>query len=162
MKYQPNRNYNSNDEVMTPFDICKKIVNHLKPSGVILEPCCGEGNFLRYLPKETLWCEINKGKDFFEFTSKVDWVITNPPWSKIKEFLKHSMEVSDNVAFLVTVNHLWTKARIRMIEEQGFGIKEIILLDMPKEFPQSGFQLGVIYIQRGYKGMVKIGPVEDE
>ncbi|HVU37253.1 MAG TPA: hypothetical protein VHC95_02880 [Opitutales bacterium] len=155
MRYQPNRNYNSNDVVQTPAELAKIIVDHFKPTGRVLEPCCGEGNFLRQMPGAE-WCEISKGRDFFGWDKKVDWIVTNPPWSQIRNFLQHSMALSDNVVFLVTVNHLWTKARIRDIHGWGFGIKEILLVDMPKSFPQSGFQLGAIHIARSWSKGIKL------
>jgi len=159
MKSQPNRDYNSNDVVMTPDKLAYEIIQNFLPTSVLLtgkmlEPCCGNGAFLKYMTGAD-WCEINKDRDFFDYDKKVDWIITNPPWSKIRPFLQHSMEVADNIVFLVTVNHLWTKARIRDIKEAGFGIKEIMLVDMPKEFPQSGFQLGAIHLQRDWKGDIK-------
>jgi hypothetical protein len=43
---------------------------------------------------------------------------------------------------------MYTKARIRDMREAGFHIEDILLLDMPKEFPQSGFQLGAVYLRR--------------
>jgi len=46
------------------------------------------------------------------------------------------------------------KARLRDIHQAGFGIKEIVILDTPKDFPQSGFQLGAFHIQRGYSGSI--------
>ena len=102
------------------------------------------------------WCEILDGRDFFSWNEKVDWIVTNPPWSLIRTFLRHAMEVSDNVVFLLTINHIWTKARIRDIGHFRFGIKEIVLVDMPKEFPQSGFQLGAVHISRGWTGAIKL------
>ena len=156
MKLQPNRNYNSNDIVMTPEKLCEKIVSHFKPNGIILEPCKGTGNFLKYIPN-ALWCEISEGKDFFEFHGKVDWIVTNPPWSKIRKFLQHGMEVSNNIIFLFTINHLFTKARIRDIRENGFCIKEIRTIDTPKEFPQSGFQLGVVHLTKGEQENIIFG-----
>lgn len=164
MKNQPNRDYNSNDVVMTPKSLAYEIDKHFNPIGKILEPCCGDGVFIDVIHERQTgihvdWCEINKGRDFFDYDEKVDWIITNPPWSKIRPFLQHSMEVADNIVFLVTVNHLWTKARIRDIREAGFGIKEIMLIDMPKEFPQSGFQLGAIHLQRDWKGDIKLHDV---
>lgn len=156
MKSQPNRNYISDDVVQTPLQLCKQIVDHFKPSGIILEPCCGQGNFQKVLPVGTLWCEISKGRDFFDFPRRVDWIITNPPWSKIREFLQHSMVLSSNVVFLFTINHLWTKARIRDITEAGFGIKEIVLCETPKSFPQSGFQLGCVHLRKRYDSFCKI------
>lgn len=152
MKLIPN-GCKSNDVVMTPDYLAEKIVEHFNPSGKILEPCCGNGVFLKYLPTAE-WCEITKGKDFFDYNNKVDWIITNPPWSKMRKFIQHSMEVSDNIVFLTTINHLWLKARLRDIKQANFGVREIVLVETPKEFPQSGFQLGVFHLQRNYNGNI--------
>ena len=62
-KYQKCRNV-TNDVYYTPDDLAKLIVEHFKPSGKILEPCAGNGVFLKYL-NESDWCEIDKGKNFF-------------------------------------------------------------------------------------------------
>jgi len=159
MKSQANRDYVSNDCVDTPKPLAKTLVEHFKPNGIILEPCKGIGNFLKYLPEETLWCEITEGKDFMDFNNKVDWIITNPPWSKIRKFLNKSMEVADNVCFLFTINHLWTKARLRDIKDKGFGIKEILIFDTPREFPPMGFQVGMVHLKKGYIGEIKFGEI---
>lgn len=74
-----------NDKFMTPINLVEKIVYHFQPKGNILEPCIGSGNFYNFLKGwiqkgHTLdWCEIDKGKDFFDYEKKVDWIITNPP-----------------------------------------------------------------------------------
>ena len=128
MRCQPNRDYDSNDIVQTPRALAGKLAAHFKPQGRILEPCCGEGNFLHFMPSAE-WCEILDGRDFFSWNEKVDWIVTNPPWSLIRTFLRHAMEVSDNVVFLLTINHIWTKARIRDIGHFRFGIKEIVIAD---------------------------------
>ena len=154
MKNQPNRNYKSDDIVMTPILLAEKLVNHFNPKGKGLEPCCGNGNILRFLDNSD-WCEISKGKDFFNYNEKVDYIFTNPPWSMIRRFLQHSMKLATNVYFLFTINHLWTKARLRDIENFQFGIKEICIFDTPKEFPQSGFQCGMVHLQKNYKGDIK-------
>ncbi len=123
-----------------------------------MEPCSGHGNFLRFLPG-ALSCEIKHGADFFEWQERVDWIITNPPWSQIRAFLQHSMIIADNIVFLMTVNHVWTKARIRDIYGSGFAIKEICLVEMPESFPQSGFQLGAIHIARGHRGPIQFSDI---
>lgn len=158
MKYQPNRDYNSNDVVQTPPQLAKRIVEHFQPTGRLLEPCKGEGNFLRHMPGAA-WCEISEGKDFFDWNKKVDWIITNPPWSQIRPFLQHAMSLADNIVFLVTVNHMWTKARIRDVQNAGFGIKEICLVEMPPSFPQSGFQLGAIHLARDWNGHIAFSDI---
>lgn len=159
MKMQPNRNYTSDDVVMTPIELAEKLVKHFNPQGKGLEPCCGTGNILKFLDNAD-WCEISKGKDFFEYNSKVDYIFTNPPFSKIRKFLQHSMELADNIYFICTINHLWTKARLRDIESAGFGVKEICIFDTPKNFPQTGFQLGMFYIQRGWNGDIRFNKIK--
>ena len=158
MKSQPNRDYVSNDVVQTPPELAERIVNHFKPTGRMLEPCKGQGNFLRHMPGAD-WCEISEDRDFFKWTTPVDWIVTNPPWSLIRGFLQHAMTVADDIVFLITVNHVWTKARIRDIYSSGYAIKEICLVEMPKEFPQSGFQLGAVHISKGWKGQVTLSDI---
>ena len=146
-----------NDIVYTPDHLAEAIVKHFSPSGTVLEPCAGGGAFSRAIKKHTgrkpFECEIEKGTDFFKFSHKVDWIVTNPPWSLARKFAQHAYEVADNVVFLITINHFTAlKARFRDMEMAGFAIREIALVDTPpKPWPQSGFQLGAIHFQRGYK-----------
>lgn len=144
---------NGNDKIMTPPWLAEKIVNHFKPEGKILEPCCGTGAFLKFLPGAD-YCEIDKGRDFLKVNGKWDWIITNPPYSIYRDFFNKSMAVSDNVVFLQLINATFYKARLRDMQENKFGIKKILLLDTPKEFPQFGFQLGCVYYKKHYKGEI--------
>lgn len=148
---------NGNDKVYTPDILAERIIQEYKPTGKIVEPCSGEGGFLKYLPNAD-WYEIDKGKDFFNCRNPYDWAITNPPFSKIRQFLQHLYKLKvKNIVFLCPLNHiLGLKARIRDMQENGYGIKEIILIETPKEFPQSGFQWSVNYIKKGYKGKIRI------
>jgi len=148
---------NGNDKIYTPLNLAKKIVEYYKPSGIILEPCAGDGSFLKFLPPDTLWCEIDKGIDFFDFNTKVDWIITNPPYSIMRKFLQHCYNISDNIVLLVPLNHIiGLKARINDMRYSGFGIKEVLLIKTPKSFPQSGFQFSVVYIKKGHNGGINI------
>lgn len=160
MKCQPNRNYKSDDVVMTPEDLAKKLVEHFNPQGFGLEPCKGTGNILKHL-KNADWCEITEGKDFFEYNNKVDYIFTNPPWSQIRKFLKHSYEIADDIYMLFTINHLWTKARLRDMKDASFGIKEICTFSTPKSFPTSGFQVGMIHFSKNYKGDIKLRELDE-
>lgn len=170
MRSQPNRNYVSNDDIQTPLALARRLVAHFQPSGRILEPCRGKGNFLKALREhqrlsakmcgliksEVFWSEIKRGRDFFEWDQPVEWIITNPPWSQIRDFMCHAMEMADHVVFLFTINHLWTKARLRDIKEAGFGLREVLLVYMPDTFPPSGFQLGAVHLQRGWRGKITL------
>lgn len=144
------------DCVMTPPAIAERIVNHFRPRGKCLEPCRGSAGFLPFLPKSAEWDELAEGKDFFDRSGNFNWIITNPPWSKLSAFLAHSFRLARNVVFLIHIQQAFMCNRLRMAKFYGYGIKEIILLDTPKNFPQGGFQVGVIHWKKNYIGRIKM------
>jgi hypothetical protein len=128
-------------------------------SGRVLDPCRGQGAFYNLFPShcEKLWCELDEGVDFFDFGEPVDWIVSNPPWSKIKDFMDHAMTIANNVIFLITTNHAYTKARVKVAQKHGFRVRGMLHMPTPpKPWPQSGFQLSAIWWQRGYLGHPEI------
>ncbi len=153
---------NGNDEIYTPNylaeDIIKYFSQFFKKDDIFLEPAKGSGSFYQYLPFPNYYCEVKENKSFFNFNKKVSWIITNPPFSLIRKFLLQSYEIKvDNIVYLITVNHiLGLKARLNDMYKNHYGIKKVLLLsNTPKEFPQSGFQWGVIWIKKDYQGNVE-------
>lgn len=144
------------DRIYTPRDLSQKIISYFKPSGLILEPCRGGGAFSDYMDCD--WCEIDEGKDFFDYKKSPDWIITNPPFSLVRKFLLHSYEIgTKNIVFLIPVNHvLGMKARLRDMKKNGYSVKELVLIDTPKEFPSSGFQYCIAHIVKGQVGEIRI------
>tara|TARA_Y100000361_G_C11085874_1_gene303723 strand:- start:259 stop:774 length:516 start_codon:yes stop_codon:yes gene_type:complete len=146
------------DVWMTPREFAHKVVDHFAPTGRVLEPCSGTeyGGYWGH-PAFTDWCEVRSGKDFFDWDEKVDWIITNPPYSIIVQMLEGALMVADNVVFApIKINEIMSsKKRNRMIKELGHQIKEVIIIDTPpKPFPQTGFQYWCIHWQRGYTGPI--------
>lgn len=146
-----------NDCIMTPRELARKIVAHFRPSGCILEPCMGEGAFKDNLEDYAFegkvdWCELSKGRDFLltDFGEKrYTYIVTNPPFSKLRAFLKRSMELANNIIFLCPVNHiLGLKARKRDIKEAGFFVREVCRVEKPFEWPSSGFEYAAIYLSK--------------
>jgi hypothetical protein len=165
MKFQPSRGCVSNDDIETPDWLAAALVAYFQPTGRILEPCCGSGRFLRALPPETEWCEIKQGRDFLALDSvdgRFDWIVTNPPWSQIRAFLRRSLGIADNIVFLMTINHAWTKARLRDLAEAGFSLRTLVLVPTPKEFPQSGFQLGAVHYARGECPQIRVHRLHEQ
>jgi len=158
MRSQPNRNYQSEDRVMTPPWLAKAIVQRLQPRGVILEPCAGTGNLLAALKGygDVEWCEIDQGRDFFRYTTPVDWIITNPPWSQFGDFLEHSLRLANHVALMATVNHWWTRRRCALVQGSQFGYRRLLLIDPIREFPTTGFQLGMMVVSRNWSGLLQM------
>ena len=97
-----------------------------------------------------------------QYGDSVEWIITNPPWSKIQKFLEHGMKIANNIVYLTTINHYTTKRRIREMREHNFAIKEIYCVSTPsKPWPQLGFQLAAIHTQRDYNGEIAMTYADD-
>jgi hypothetical protein len=147
--------------VMTPPDLAAAILSHFegRMTGRILDPARGRGAFFDQFPAhlERDWCELTEGRDFLTSTQPVDWIVTNPPWSRLRDFTRHAMTLAPNIVWLAPLVNLTTKARLRDIEAAGFGIAELLWLDTPKGWPQSGFQLAAVHLNEGHAGGWKTG-----
>lgn len=145
---------NPRDVVYTPDDVARDVVAFFKPSGKILEPCAGDGAFLKYLPPDTEWCEIEKGRDFFAEHRHFDWIVGNPPYSAMTAWMQHSFELAPDVVYILMVQALYYNlARQRMIADYG-GIRTMMLLGTATGIGLSGcgFVMAAIHFQRGYRG----------
>ena len=139
-------------EIYTPDNLAKLIVDHFKPSGRICEPCRGGGAFCRAMPG-CEWYEKSDGKDFMLAEGRWDWIVTNPPWNDVTNFLRKSMRHADNIVFLCWAAAWWTKARQREMAENRFGMVEMCFVPTPPPpWPQSGFLLGAAWLRRGWTG----------
>ena len=153
----PGKNMPSTDLVMTPEYLAKKIIEHFPLEGKVLDPCRGTGAFYNNYPEtvEKSWCEIREEKGFFSEHNSVDWIVSNPPWSKMRNFISHAMRLAPNIVFLATITHFVTKARLRDIHKAGYGIREFYCVDTPPNpWPQNGFQLAAVHIQKDYTGSI--------
>lgn len=156
--FVPKSNAPEKDLVMTPDWLAIDIMNHFSVEGFYLDPCKGQGAFYNcYKSENKDYCEISEGLDFMEYKGTADWIVTNPPWSKMRQFIVKGMEVADNVVYLTTINHYTTKRRMKDIKNHGFGVPEIFCVPTPeKPWPALGFQLAAIHLKRNYKGDTKI------
>ena len=85
-----------------------------------MEPCEGDGRITKFLQSkgmEVTTCEIQHGKDFFEYGHDFtedhgfDLIFTNPPFSSAQEFIEHSMMLSTTVIMLQRLDFLATQKR---------------------------------------------------
>jgi len=141
------------DVVYTPDWVAKDMVDFFQPSGRILEPCKGGGVFLKYLPKNTEWCEIQDGRDFFSWTKHVDWVFGNPPYSILNKWMKHSYSIAQNIVYIIPLNSVWNSmGRIKSVLDFG-NIKHTRAYGNGDIFGMGyGFACGAIHFQKGYTG----------
>lgn len=151
---------NPNDKVYTPYHIVKDVLDWCLPftksDASILEPFMGQGAFFDQLSERHSGkldaCEIDIGLDFFEYSKKCDWIITNPPYSTFSQSLSKCMEVSQNVVLLIPINKLVSSMpRLIDVKNAGFGIREVYYLGSGRQvgFP-FGFPVAAVWLQQGY------------
>ena len=153
--------YNKNDIVYTPRSISSAIVKHFAPAGICLDPCRGDGAFYDYLPNGALWCEVQNGVDFYDFIGKVDWIISNPPFSDYDNFLEKAFSVSSNVVYLIPLYKTFkSKKQQDMVDKYG-GLAEVLVIGSGSKCGfNMGFLCGCVHYKKGYKGNTKIGALE--
>lgn len=151
------------DRVFTPAELAAAIIETFSSeiAGTVLDPARGAGAFFNAFPQNVVreWCEVDAGRDFFAWSRRVDWIITNPPFSRFRDFLIHAMVLADNVLFLAPLTHFTTRHRVDAIASAGFGVKRIVLVPTPSEWPSSGFQLAAVHLARDWRGGIAIHPL---
>lgn len=146
---------NKNDVVFTPDWLAEKICSMFDIKGRVWEPCKGEGAFMKYLPPDTMWSEIADGRNLYDFNEKVDWIVTNPPYSDFDRFLDHSFELADNIVLLVPVAKIMkSMGTLKKIFAYGGIISCHFLSGGQAGFP-FGFPIGIYHFQRDYKGLTE-------
>lgn len=154
------KDYNPNDDVYTPEPIAKlligKIAKFIKEDDVLYDPFRGGGVFYDNFPAcgKKCWSEIKEGEDFFDFNGKVDWIISNPPYSKFTELMKHSYEIADNICYLIPLNKVVSSwGRVLDMYKYG-GIVKLWILPAGKCGFPFGFPACFMWARRGYKGPI--------
>jgi len=103
------KNIRQDDEYETPLSAVKIIEPYLKPSSTIWCPFDEEhSNFVKYfydMGHEVVFSHINMGIDFFtcKIPNDIDYIISNPPYSKKDKVYKRLYEIGIPFAMLVNL-----------------------------------------------------------
>lgn len=124
---------NPNDVIYTPKPVALDMINvcGITPDMKVLDPCRGGGVFYDNLPEcHKDYCEIEEGKDFFDYNERVDLVIGNPPFSIWSKWLEHTCEITDKFCYIIGQMN-FTPKRIDEIHQKGYGMTyiEVIRID---------------------------------
>ena len=111
-----------NDAYDTPEYTIDSLLEVLRISRfrTFLEPCKGNNRIydkIDVLPMNKQWCEITQGKDYLTtYFNDVDLIITNPPFNLAQEFLQKSLIEAASVWYLLRLNFLESKKRVKFWE----------------------------------------------
>lgn len=136
---------NPNDKKMTPIPLAKKCISFMpfNQDDIVLDPFRGTGHFYNNYPKmvNKEWCEIEEDRDFFNYKQQVDWICSNPPYSKIQAVIEHSCDICNKgFGLLIGIMNL-TPRRIHYIKKKGYNITHIHIVNVSGWFSNSVFFL---------------------
>lgn len=143
------------DLVFTAPVVAAAIVDRYSPTGRVLDPCEGGGAFSSLIPG-CLTCEITKGTDFFAWTEPVDWIVGNPPYSILNEWLAHSFTLAHDIVYLLPIAKVFgSRSRLKSVTD--FGLVEVWTPWTGRDigFP-FGWACGAVHMRRGHKGPINI------
>lgn len=145
------------DIVYTPDHVAKDIIDWVKPKGKCLDPCLGDGAFFKHLPVNADWCEIRKGKDFFDYFEKIDWIVGNPPYSIFEDWLRHSFQIANDIVYILPTNKVFQRQLIMNMINKWGGIKGLRVYGSGSTvgFP-FGFSVGAFHFQKNYGGLTEL------
>ena len=129
---------NPNDKIYTPPVVVDMMLDfcEYKAGQSVLEPARGLGAIYDKLKSPKEFCEIDEDKDYFDYNKKVELIITNPPYSLIDAFLKHTYTLCDKFCFLIGCYSL-TPKRIEVMNQNGFYVTKLLLTKIPSFFQRS-------------------------
>lgn len=139
----------ANDEFYTPNDLVIELLS-LTPIDVndsIFDSAYGTGNFYNNFPSNHI---TGFSKDFFAVNDSWDWIITNPPYSKLDDWIKHTCKLSTKGFALLIGTQNITPKRLELIESAGFGVTNIVMCKVFKWYGISSY----IICERGKKSII--------
>ncbi|MHA1542458.1 MAG: hypothetical protein ACTSQH_05755 [Candidatus Hodarchaeales archaeon] len=107
-----------------------------KEGDLVLEPARGLSAIYDKLKEPKEYCEIEENLDFFDYNKKVKWIITNPPYSILDQFLEHTYKLCEKFCFLIGQYSL-TPKRVEVMNNNGFYITKMLLTQIPSWFQRS-------------------------
>jgi len=127
----PKHAHSDRDRIYTPRAVAVQLIKKI-PAAVgdsWCDPCLGHGAFYDNFPTDNKeFFEIDVGKDFLRCFKRYDWVVTNIPFSKPKEFIFKMAECSIKGFGVLCLANSMTATRLVKLKNQGFHVSNLTTL----------------------------------
>lgn len=157
------------DNAPTPEWLWREIASYFYAHhdlGMVLDPCAGDGRLYNLLRESRDWCEIQLGKNYYDYEGSPDTIMTNSPWTaqRYTDILRKMLEDAQrHLILLGPLRTLWgTRTRAAMMRDAGLSSRTLIRLPpypitagKSGDFTMGGIQVVIAHWQRGYSGDIK-------
>jgi len=150
-----------NDIIYTPKDLAVNIIKsiNIKKDDFLLDPFFGEGVFYNNFPNENKkdFCEIEKPheKNFFEYNKNVDWIISNPPFSKLTLVLEKCTKICNKGFCFIILSTALSVKRLNYLESECFFLTKISIVEVKSWF---GFNCLVVVFEKNKSSILELKP----
>jgi hypothetical protein len=154
----------------TPINIAQELIKDISfnENDITLEPCKGRtNNFYDLIPYNKEWCEIDEGRDFFNYDfkgKKFSKVITNPPYTTnhtkkedrkniFMPFVFECLKNCSDECWLLLNNKMFngfTPLRLNKMKTMGFEICYMKILNIKEWYGRYYW----ICLKKDYKGII--------
>ena len=122
-----------NDGYYTPMEAITSFLDLEQFQGLTWEPAEGDKRIVQALKQigcKVIGSDLATGTDFLQTQRKVDNVVTNPPWSKKNEFIRHAQSVArQKVAMLLPLSALSGVGRRPLFEDDAFPLRTVYVYE---------------------------------
>ena len=136
----------ANDVFYTPIPLVKIHLELLRQyvgdNDLIYDPFFGTGNYYNtykeYFPSNRFeFSEIELGKDFFNYNTNVDVIVSNPPYSMIDKVFEKSVSLNPHtISYLIGQNNFTCK-RVAFMNHHGYFLDKVYFTKVFKWFGMS-------------------------
>lgn len=122
---KPKHEHSDRDRIFTPENVVKDLISKIPAENgdSWCDNCYWQGVFYNNFPTENKdFYEIDMGKDFLLCDKKYDWVVTNIPFSRPKEFIFKMAETCNKGFGILCLANSMTATRLKKLEDMGLFI----------------------------------------
>lgn len=132
----------------TPAKLTEKLLDIVPVSGIVLEPCAGDGAIVNLLKEKKIQTVTNDigtylnwdynadatNHDSWNNWDYVDWVVTNPPFNAAPQIIPLAYEAASvGVAMLLRLSYLEPAGnRGEWLTEHSENLSDIIIFGQPR------------------------------
>lgn len=127
----PKHHHSDRDRIYTPESLAKTLINKVpfSENDSWCDPCFGTGVFYHNFPTNNKdYYEIDLGKNFLSCMKRYDWVVTNIPFSKPKEFIFKMAECCNKGFGILCLANSMTATRLKKLESIGLFMHNMTIL----------------------------------